>query len=276
MLSPFDAHVETAHHLAMSASPEAVRAKTLTEAESSTRVELAACYRLVARFGMTDLIYNHISARIPGTSDHFLINPYGLFYQEITASSLVKIDIAGNVIEPGNTGLGINRAGYVIHSAIHGARHDVQCVIHTHTRSGVAVSAMPGGLLPISQTALRFVGRTGYHDYEGPAVDEDERVRLAAALGRNDALILRNHGLLTCGRSISEAFYLMQRLETACQIQVSVLSCGAPLLPSAESQKRTAAMFNPAVGRPDVAVSGELEWRALIRLLDREDTSYKR
>jgi ribulose-5-phosphate 4-epimerase/fuculose-1-phosphate aldolase len=245
------------------------------DAERRTRVDLAACYRLLAHFGMTDLIFNHITARIPGDGHALLINPFGLLYEEVTASSLIKIDLAGNVLAAGSTAYGLNRAGYVIHSAVHGARPDVTCVIHTHTRAGVAVSAMPQGLLPISQTALRFSGRTGYHDFEGPAVDEDERRRLVAALGDNDALILRNHGLLTCGRTIAEAFLLMQRLETACQIQVSALAGGAPLLPSAESQARTAAMFNPATANKSVSVSGDLEWAALLRLLDRKDAGYR-
>lgn len=246
-----------------------------SEAERETRINLAACYRLMARYGMTDLIYNHISARIPGTDDHFLINPYGLLYEEITASSLVKIDLAGNVLSPGNTQFGFSRAGYVIHSTVHGGRPDIQCVIHTHTRAGVAVSAMKDGLLPISQTALRFLGRTGYHDFEGPAVDDDERTRLLADLGTHDALILHNHGLLTCGRTISEAFHLMQRLETACQIQVSALAGGRPYLPSAEVQRKTAAMFAPDSGRSDVSIGGGLEWQALVRMLDRSDASYR-
>jgi ribulose-5-phosphate 4-epimerase/fuculose-1-phosphate aldolase len=247
----------------------------ISPAERATRIDLAACYRLIAHFGMTDLIYNHVTARVPGGRDELLINPFGLLYEEITASSLIKINLQGDVLAPGSTAYGVNRAGYVIHSAVHGARSDVACVIHTHTRAGVAVSAMPAGLLPISQTALRFAGRTGYHDFEGPAVDEGERVRLVAALGDNDALILRNHGLLTCGRTIAEAFLLMQRLEMACQIQVSVLGAGPPLVPSQESQARTAAMFNPATASRDVSVDGGLEWPALLRKLDRLDPSYR-
>jgi ribulose-5-phosphate 4-epimerase/fuculose-1-phosphate aldolase len=247
----------------------------MTDQERQTRIDLAACYRLVARYGMTDLIFNHITARIPGSDHELLINPFGLLYEEITASSLVKIDIEGNVLDPGTTGLGINKAGYVIHSAVHGARSDVQAVIHTHTRAGVAVSCMPQGLMPISQTALRFAGRTGYHDFEGPAIDEGERSRLIAALGSNDALVLRNHGLLTVGRTIPEAFLLMQRLETACQIQVSALAGGAPVMPSAESQRRTAELFNPKTGSSDVSVAGTLEWPALLRQIDRIDPGYR-
>ncbi|EQA96594.1 class II aldolase/adducin family protein [Sphingobium baderi] len=243
--------------------------------ERKTRNDLAACYRLVARYGMTDLIYNHITARIPGSDHELLINPFGMLYEEITASALIKIDIEGNVLAPGSTSYGVNRAGYVIHSAVHAAREDVQCVIHTHTRAGVAVSCMTDGLLPISQTALRFMGRVGYHDFEGPAIDDGERSRLIAALGRNDVLILRNHGLLTVGRTVAEAFLLMQRLETACQIQVAALAGGPPIFPSRSSQERTAALFNPATGSADVSVSGGLEWEALLRQLDRIDPSYR-
>ncbi|MDK2768947.1 class II aldolase/adducin family protein [Sphingomonas koreensis] len=250
------------------------RTSGMNPIERDTRIALAACYRLIARYGMTDLIFNHITARIPNTED-LLINPFGLLYEEITASSLVRIDIEGNVLDPGDTDYGINRAGYVIHSAVHSARPDVQAVIHTHTRAGVAVSCMPQGLMPISQTALRFLGRTGYHDFEGPAIDEGERVRLIAALGANDALILRNHGLLTVGRSIPEAFLLMQRLETACQIQVAALAGGAPVMPSAESQRRTAALFAPKTGSADVSTDGGREWPALLRQLDRADPRYR-
>lgn len=247
----------------------------MPDPDRQTRVDLAACYRLVARHGMTDLIYNHITARVPGSDHHLLINPFGLLYEEITASSLVRIDIAGTVMDPGSTDLGINRAGYVIHSAVHAARPDVACVIHTHTVAGVAVSCMAEGLLPISQTALRFLGRTGYHDFEGPAIDEGERVRLVAALGDNDALVLRNHGLLTVGRSIAEAFLLMQRLETACRIQVAALAGGAPVVPSEESRRRTAALFSPRTGSADVSIAGTREWPALLRQLDRDDDTYR-
>ncbi len=242
--------------------------------EQQTRVDLSACYRLMARYGMTDLIFNHITARIPGTDHQLLINPFGLLYEEITATSLVRIDIAGNILDAGSTDLGINRAGYVIHSAVHGARHDAGCVIHTHTRAGVAVSCMADGLLPISQTALRFLGRTGYHEYEGPATDEGEKARLVAALADHDALILRNHGLLTVGRTIAEAFLLMQRLETACQIQVSALAGERLHMPSTQSQRRTAEMFNPNRGSADVSVAGEREWPALLRQLDRDNPGY--
>ena len=173
--------------------------------EWQARVDLAACYRLVDKYGMTDLIYNHITARIPGSADHLLINLYGMLYKEITASSLVKIDVEGEIIWKPETDYGINKSGYVIHGAIHKARPDVACVLHTHTRAGIAVSAMTCGLLPLSQTSMRFVGHIGYHDYEGPAVDLDERERIVEDLGPHDALIMRNHGLLTCGATIQQA-----------------------------------------------------------------------
>ncbi len=181
----------------------------VTEAEWATRVELAACYRLVARYGMADLIYNHITARVPGEEGHFLINPFGFLYEEITASCLFKIDLDGRVVERPDLPYEVNRAGFVIHSAVHAARHDVDCVIHTHTRAGMAVSVMECGLLPATQGALRFHDRLAYHDFEGPAVDEGERERLVSDLGSCDAMVLRNHGLLTCGRSVAEAFLLM-------------------------------------------------------------------
>src|SRR5690606_32545680 len=165
----------------------------VSDAEWQTRVNLAACYRLVDKYGMTDLIYNHITARIPGT-EHLLINLYGLLYKEITASNLVKIDAEGNIIAKPDTDYDINKSGYVIHGAIHKARPDVQCVIHTHTRAGIAVSVMKCGLLPMSQTSMRFVGHIGYHGYEGPAVNLDERERIVEDLGPHDALIMRNHG----------------------------------------------------------------------------------
>lgn len=248
----------------------------VTEAEWEARVDLAACYRLMAVFGFTDLIYNHITLSVPGEPGRFLINPYGRFYDEVTASSLHVVDLEGNVIRRGDPDNGVNRAGYVIHSAVHAAREDAACVIHTHTRWDAAVSAMDCGLLPISQTALRFHGRTGYHEYQGPAIDEAERQALVANLGRNDALILRNHGALVCGRSVAEAFHLMQRFQTACQIQVDLMAAGAGIVrPSTEAQERTARMFAPSSNEAHVARNGQKEWAALLRRLDREDESYK-
>ena len=184
--------------------------------EWQTRCDLAACYRLMDCYGMTDLIYNHITARIPGT-EHLLINLYGLLYREITASSLVKIDVEGNILAKPDTDYAINKSGYVIHGAIHKARPDVACIIHTHTRAGMAVAAMKCGLLPLSQTSIRFDGHIGYHDYEGPAVDLAERERLVADLGPHDAMVMRNHGLLTCGATIQQAFNTMYQLEMSCR-----------------------------------------------------------
>jgi len=227
------------------------------------RVELAACYRLVDQFGMTDLIYNHITSCIPGT-DHLLINLYGLLYKEITASSLVKIDLQGNILAKPDTDYGINRSGYVIHGAIHEARSDVSCVIHTHTRAGMAVSSMRCGLLPMTQTSIRFVGHIGYHDFEGPAIDLAERERLVADLGVHDAMILRNHGLLTCGASVAQAFNTLYQLEMSCRAQVDAMASQTELtLPSPEVLAHTAHLYQPGTRRP----YGVLEWPAMIRLL---------
>jgi len=245
------------------------------ESEHRVREELAACYRIVARYGLSDLIYNHITARVPGPDEHLLINPFGMLYEEVTASRLIKIDLAGDVITPSSeAGYGVNLAGYVIHSAVHEARPDVSCVIHTHTRAGCAVAAMEEGLLPLSQTALRFHGRIGYHDFEGPATDAAEKERLVANLGSHDALILRHHGLLTCGRTIGEAFHLMQRLDAACRIQVDAMA-GTPTKPSDTSQARTSAMLAAGAKAPGIPASGTIEWAALLRQQDRLDPSYK-
>ncbi|OAE57749.1 class II aldolase [Achromobacter insolitus] len=243
---------------------------TMSPAERDTRVQLAACYRLVSHFGMSDLIYNHITARIPGPEGHLLINPYGMMYDEITASSLVKIDLDGNVL--GNVGdYGINAAGYVIHSAVHGARHDVQCVIHTHTRAGMAVSALKCGLLPLTQTAMRFA-KIPYHDYESVAIDLDERERLVADLGQSEAMILRNHGLLAAGPSIAQAFNTLYWLEMACKAQVDALAANRELcLPPPEVIEKTWHLYQPTTRRP----FGELEWPAMLRLMDRKDPSYR-
>src|SRR5436189_2755196 len=234
--------------------------------EWQTRVDLAACYRLMDCYGMTDLIYNHITARVPGT-EHLLINLYGLLYKEITASSLVKIDVEGNIISKPDTDYSINKSGYVIHGAIHKARPDVSCIIHTHTRAGMAVAAMKCGLLPISQTSIRFEGHIGYHDYEGPAVEREEQERLVRDLGSHNALILRSHGLLTCGPSIPEAFNLMYQLELACRTQVDAMAARTDLvLPSRETLAKTADLYQPGTRRP----YGILEWPAMLRLLEAE------
>ena len=234
--------------------------------EWQTRLDLAACYRLVDAYGMTDLIYNHITARIPGT-EHLLINLYGLLYREITASSLVKIDVEGNIIRKPDTDYGINKSGYVIHGAIHTARPEVRCVLHTHTRAGMAVSAMKCGLLPLSQTSIRFVGHIGYHDYEGPAVELEERERLVRDLGAHDAMIMRNHGLLTCGPSVPQAFNTMYQLELSCRSQVDAMAARTDLtMPGENVLAHTAHMYQPGTRR----AYGVLEWPAMLRLLDAE------
>ncbi len=240
--------------------------------EWQTRVDLAACYRLTDLYGMTDLIYNHITAKIPNT-EHLLINLYGLLYKEITASSLVKIDLEGNILSKPDTDYGINKSGYVIHGAIHQARADVNCVIHTHTRAGMAVASMKSGLLPMTQTSMRFVGHLGYHDYEGPAIDLDERVRLVQDLGQHDAMILRNHGLLTCGATIQQAFNTMYQLELSCRAQVDAVNSQAELLiaPKAVLDK-TSHLYQPGTRRP----YGVLEWPAMLRYLNAEPSHYPR
>jgi len=239
-------------------------------AEWATRVDLAACYRCAALYRMTDLIYTHISARVPGPEHHFLINAFGLTWDEITATSLVKITLDGEIVDD-PTGLGINRAGYVIHSAVHRARPEVMCVMHTHTASGIAVSAQEQGLLPISQHAMRFWGSLGYHDYEGVALDLDEQQRLVRDLGRHKAMILRNHGLLTAGETIAEAFDLMYYLERACTAQIDALAGGSKLrIPDAAVAAKVAEQFRNLPYKKQ-----QTEWLALRRTLDRIDPSYR-
>src|SRR5258706_4131097 len=204
----------------------------VTADEWRARVDLAACYRLVAHYDMSDMMANHISAAVPGEEGAFLINAYGMMYEEITASSLIKIDVDGNILAKpdfGELNYGINKAGYVIHGAVHRARHDVACVIHTHTWAGMALSALDVGVLPITQTAMRFL-RIGYHDYEGVVLDSKEEASLLADLGDGEALILRNHGLLTIGKTIGEAFNWMHRLELACRSQLAAVATGEELL----------------------------------------------
>jgi ribulose-5-phosphate 4-epimerase/fuculose-1-phosphate aldolase len=236
--------------------------------EWQARVDLAACYRLVDKYGMTDLIYNHITARIPGNDHHLLINLYGLLYKEITASSLVKIDVEGEILWKPKTEYGINKSGYVIHGAIHKARADVTCILHTHTRAGMALAAMKCGLLPLSQTSIRFMGHIGYHDYEGPAVDLNERERIVRDLGEHNALIMRNHGLLACGPSVPEAFNTMYQLEMSCRAQVDAMSARTELtMPGANVVSHTAHLYRPGTRRP----YGILEWPAMLRLLQAEE-----
>jgi ribulose-5-phosphate 4-epimerase/fuculose-1-phosphate aldolase len=249
-------------------------AASMSAEEKRLRVDLAACYRLIAHFRMTDLIFTHISVRLPGPDHHFLINPYGLMFDEITASSLVKIDLDGNAVEP--SPWKVNPAGFVIHSAIHAARSDAQCVLHTHTRAGMAVACTKEGLLPLNQFALQFYGRVGYHDYEGIAQDLDERRRLVEDLGDKDVLILRNHGLLSVGRTVAEAFTRMYYLERSCEVQVTAQASGGTLvIPSPEVCAYTERQYNGEPG--DQADQGylDLTWTALTRMLDRIDPSYR-
>ncbi|HEX9126651.1 MAG TPA: class II aldolase/adducin family protein [Methylomirabilota bacterium] len=240
--------------------------------EWAVRVDLAACYRLVARFGWEDLVFTHITARVPGTPDQFLINPYGVFFDEITASSLVKIDQQGQKLD--DSPFPVNPAGFVIHSAIHAARHDAKCVLHTHTLNGVAVSTQRAGLLPISQHSISVLASLGYHDFEGPALRDDEKPRLVADLGDKTSLILRNHGLLTVGETAAEAFVSMYYLETSCAIQVRAQSGGGELIPVPkdvleDSYSRLQKAQSPGGGR------GALVWPGLLRRLERHDPSYR-
>lgn len=244
------------------------------QTEEEIRQELAAVYRLTAHFQMTDLIFTHISARLPGPEPRFLINPYGLFFEEITASSLVVVDLEGAIVEP--TPYTVNPAGFVIHSAIHAARDDAHSVLHTHTRAGCAVAALEEGLLPVNQMSMEFYNRVGYHDYEGIALNTDEQQRLVANLGDHPALILRNHGLLTVGTSPREALVRMFYLNRACEIQVSAMSAGTLRLPPPEVSEYTMRQFT---GQADVDFSDDdgwdLLWAAFLRLLERIAPDYK-
>ncbi len=243
----------------------------VSEAEWKVRCDLAALYRLVAHFRMTDLIYTHISARVPGPEHHFLINQYGRMFHEMRASDLVKIDCDGNVVGE-QTSQRVNAAGFTIHSAIHMAREDLTCVVHTHTAAGMAVAAQRQGLLPISQHALKFYGRLAYHGYEGIALDLDERERLVQDLGSHQAMILANHGLLCAGRSIPEAFSNIYYLERACQAQVAALSGGSELvIPSDEVCRHTADQFN----REEALEHYEFMWESCLRLIDSDKPDYR-
>ncbi len=242
----------------------------VSDEEWQVRTDLAACYRAIALYGWDDLVFTHVSARVPGAEDHFLINAYGLMFEEITASSLIKVDLNGDKVI--DSPFDINPAGFVIHSAIHEARHDAGCVLHTHTRAGIAVSAQADGLLPISQVSLFPYATLGYHSYEGVALNEDEKPRLVADLGDKHALILRNHGLLTTGETVADAFLMMYVLETACQIQVMAQSSGGELIqvpaPIVEGIKAQAAEVTRGLG-------GALIWPGLLRKLERRDASFR-
>jgi len=241
-----------------------------SEQEWQARVDLAAAYRLVAHYGWDDLIFTHLSARVPGPEHHFLINPYGMMFEEITASSLVKINLQGEIVTPST--YFINPAGFTIHSAVHAAREDALCVIHLHTDYGIAVSAQHDGLLPISQQSMFVLASLAYHEYEGLALNEDEKARLVADLGNKMNMILRNHGLLTVGKTAAEAFLSMYILERACRIQILAQSGASTLLPVSENILGKVAAQLSAV---TVGQGAQLAWPGLLRKLDRIDPSYR-
>jgi ribulose-5-phosphate 4-epimerase/fuculose-1-phosphate aldolase len=256
--------MSTVHKLKDQVSPE----------EWAMRVDLAACYRLVEMFGWSDLLGTHLSARVPGEEDAFLINPYGLLFEETTASSLVKIDEDGNILSP--TEYNINPAGFVIHGAVHMARPEVACAIHTHTQAGTSIATQKDGLLPLTQHALAVIAHTAYHGYEGIATDLSERERLVADLGEANILVLRNHGLLTVGRTVAEAFVWMYRAERACRMQLAFQSSGAEATEIPEEVQATTIARNRLANSPQGhRPIGVLEWPALLRKLDRVDTSYR-
>ncbi len=245
------------------------RRHEVSDAEWRTRVELAAAYRLAALFKWDDLIYTHISARVPGTEGQFLINPYGLMFEEITASSLIRIDDMGRKLDESE--FDVNPPGFVIHSAVHAARHDAACVMHLHSLNGVAVAAQKNGLLPLSQHSIFVLSSLGYHDYEGVAVRDDEKPRLVADLGANKHLMLRNHGLLTVGATVAEAFQAMYFFETSCTIQVRAQAGGGELLRVAPEIVATAQQQARAATR---GAGASLVWPGLLRRLDRHFPGY--
>lgn len=249
-------------------SRKAASVSAISEAEQQMRMDLAACYRLVALYGMDDMFSTHISARVPGSKDHFLLNPYGVLFEQITASELVKVDLDGNIVQ--ETPHSINSAGFVIHSAVHAARPDAKCVLHTHTVAGMAIASTKEGLLPLTQKSMRFYNRIGYHEYEGVANDLDERERLARDLGCHNALILHNHGLLTCGQTVARAFFLMKNLEKCCQTQLAAMASGGELIKLSSNLSEYAA--DQVAGRLDGEASG---WFALLKKLDSIDSSYR-
>lgn len=248
----------------------------VSEVEWQTRVELAACYRLVSLFRWEDLVYTHISAKVPGTEE-FLINPYGLMFDEITASSLVKVDLAGNKLidSPYN----INPAGFIIHGAIHEVRHDVGCVLHVHTADGIAVSMQQEGLLPLSQQSIFIRASLGYHPYEGVALDTDEKARLQRDLGDKGYLMLPNHGLLTAGDTVPDTFLMMYMFQRSCEVQVKAQSTGAQLIhiPAAVEDKTVAMTqaMNQAMRGNRKHLDGAVPWPALLRRLDRVSPGYR-
>jgi len=242
--------------------------------EWQARVDLAACYRLTAHYGMSDMMANHITLRVPGQEHAFLTTPYGMMYEEMTASCLVKIDHDGEVLykpDFGDLNYGLNKPGFILHSAVHKARPEVNCIIHTHTAAGLAVSSLACGMLPINQTAMRFLN-VSYHDYMGVVLDMAEQEVLVHDLGTTDAMVLRNHGLLTCGRSVGEAFNWMHRMELSCRAQLAAMACNTPLQPvSQQVLDETFMNYQPQTRRP----FGVMEWPGLLRMLDRMDPSFR-
>ena len=242
----------------------------VSEPEWQQRVDLAACYRLVAHYGWDDLIFTHISARVPGPEHHFLINPYGMLFEEVTASSLIKVDLQGQKVMPSE--FEINPAGFIIHSAIHDAREDAKCVLHLHSPNGVAVGAQTGGLLPISQQSIIVLASLSYHDYEGIALNDEEKPRLVADLGDKSFLMLRNHGLLTTAPNIPDAFLMMYTFEKACAIQLLAQAKGGDLI---EVNPRIIAGAKAQVKQVLRHAGGMLAWPGLLRKLDRQDPSFR-
>jgi len=257
--------------MARIAGSRGIRPQAYSPEEWTVRVDLAACYRLVAWLGWDDLIYTHISARIPGSEDQFLINPYGMLFDEITASSLLCVDLDGNKRTP--SAFPVNEAGFTIHSAVHMARRDIQCVIHLHTLDGVAISALQQGLLPLTQTAVYICPEVAYHDYEGGAFEHAERPRLTRDLGSRSLMILRNHGTLAVGSSVADAFHNAYLLERACSMQVRAMSTGAPLHPIAPDVIEKAASQSGPTERRARIVEESL-WPGLLRKLNRIGSMY--
>ncbi|MDZ4796523.1 MAG: class II aldolase/adducin family protein [Bryobacteraceae bacterium] len=249
----------------------------MDEKEWELRVQLAAAYRIIDHLGWSELIWTHTTVRVSGPEHHFLINPYGCRFDEVTASSLVKVDLHGNII--GDPNREINPAGFVIHSAVHMIRQDVRCVMHTHTTAGMAVAALECGLLPIGMYSLGYFERVAYHDFEGPSLELAERERLAANLGTKNVLILRTHGLLTCGQSVGQAFVRMFRLERACQVQLAAQATGSPLVvPPREVCELSGELsddFLSTEGGVGYSRKANPEFDAMMRLMDRKDPSYR-
>ncbi|MCC2616766.1 class II aldolase/adducin family protein [Aestuariibacter halophilus] len=243
----------------------------VSDAEWQTRVDLAACYRMVAQYGWDDLVFTHISARVPGPEHHFLINPYGMLFEEVTASSLVKVDLLGNKVM--DSEFDINPAGFTIHSAVHEAREDARCVMHLHTNAGVAVSALKDGLQPLSQQSLFALSSLAYHDYEGVALNPEEKVRLVADLGDANFMILRNHGLLTCADTIADAFLFMFILQRSCEIQLQAQATGQPLI---EIPKPILIGIQAQAKAVTRSAGGTLAWPGILRKLQRDNPGFDR